>query len=152
MKPAIQRYVKFIGNVATVCRIVLFLMLMVSLVIGLNGYIGFLMIAGFSLVAFFVVHGVYALHFSMGTVLGVELTPEVIHLKTKRKTFTYDAAGGCIAVKELSNRYICTFQTQDSVDKFTFYKRVPFAKPFESGFTEEEIARFYPPLAGDVFE
>ncbi len=144
MKTPILRYVKFVKNLVTALSVFLLLALMVTLVFALNGVIACMVLSGVIAVAFFVMYGVYTLRISMGAVIGMDITKDVIHVKTKRKTFAYDLQGGCIAVKQLKNRYVCTFQTQDSVDKFDFYKRVPFMKPYETCFTPDEIEAIYP--------
>lgn len=97
-------------------------------------------------------YGAYALQVSMGTVIGLETTAKVVHLYTKRKTFTYDIRMGCVAVKVKGSRYLCTFETQDSRDKFTFYKHAPFSKYTDGQFTEEDIRSFCPAFDGEDFE
>lgn len=92
---------------------------------------------------FFVLYGFYALHVSMGTVIGLEVTDKVVHLHTKRKVFTYDVFRGCVGVVEKGNRFICTFETQDSRDKFIFYKHAPFTRYSDEQFTAEDIRMFY---------
>lgn len=99
-----------------------------------------------------VAYGTYAMRVSMGTVIGLETTGKVVHLYTRRKTFTYDARMGCVAVKVKSNRYICTFETQDSRDKFTFYRRAPFSGFTETQFTEDDILSFCPAFDGEDYQ
>ncbi len=94
------------------------------------------------------VYGFYAMRVSMGTVLGTEITDKVVHLHTKRKIFTYDVKMGCVAVKVRGNRYVCTFETQDSRDKFTFYRHAPFSKFSDRQFSEDDIAAFCPGFEG----
>lgn len=144
MKEAIVRYVKGMGKIVTAICVVLAIFSMVSLVFAFGGFIGFMILAPVGIIAFLTVYSVYALKVSLDTVMGIEVTKEVVHVKVKRKIFTYDAVTGCIAVKEYKNKFVCTFQTQDSVDKFTFYKRPPFSKPYAEGFTEGEIRSFCP--------
>ena len=47
-------------------------------------------------------------------------------------------------MKVYKNKFIGTFQTQNSRDKFTFYRRVLFSKYSEEQFTERDIEHFYP--------
>ncbi len=96
-------------------------------------------------------YGFYALRVSMGTVLGIECTDKVVHLHTKRKIFTYDVRMGCVAVRVKGNRYICTFETQDSRDKFTFYRHAPFSKYSDAQFTEDDILSFCPAFEGEDY-
>ena len=85
------------------------------------------------------------MYVSMGTVLSVEVTEQVVHVVTKRKTFTYDA-GSCVAVKAKSGRYVATFRGNDSQDSFIFYTRVPFTGRYEGAFTKEDLRAFYPAI------
>lgn len=101
------------------------------------------------LLFFFVMYGFYAMRVSMGTVLGIETTDLVVHLTTKRKVFTYDVKSGCVAVKVKKNRFICTFETQDSRDKFIFYRHAPLSRYSDGQFTEEDVERFCPAFAGE---
>ena len=98
-----------------------------------------------------VAYGFYAMRVSMGTVLGVETNEKVVYLHTKRKIFTYDVKMGCVAVKVKGNRYICTFETQDSRDKFTFYRHAPFSKYSDEQFTDEDISSFCPAFEGEDY-
>lgn len=102
-------------------------------------------------VVWFTVYGFYAMRVSMGTVTGLETTDKVVHLHTKRKTFTYDVKAGCVAVKVKGNRYLCTFETQDSRDKFIFYRHAPFSKYTDGQFSEEDICAFCPAFAGEDY-
>ena len=78
----------------------------------------------------------------LGTVLGIETTDKVVHLHTARKTYTYDVNMGCVSVREYSNRFVAVFETQDSRDSFTFYKRAPFSSFSDGQFSSDDIARF----------
>ncbi len=150
MKEPILRYVKFMKKIVLLVCIPLLILIAISLIFSFMGVIGFMIIGGASVIALFSVYGWYQIFFSMGTVTNFEMTKEVVHIHTRRKTFTYDAVGGCVGVKETPRKYICTFATQDSEDKFTFYKKVPFMKPYEACFTEEEILRFYPDFQSEL--
>lgn len=97
------------------------------------------------------VYGFYALRVSMGTVLGTEITAKVVHLHTNRKIFTYDVKMGCVAVKVRKNRFVCTFETQDSRDKFTFYRHAPFSKYSDGQFSADDVAAFCPEFEGEDF-
>lgn len=120
--------------------------LMVCLIFAFSGYAAFWFIAPAVFVVYLVVYGVYALVISMGTVIGLETTDKVVYIKTKRKTYTYDVKRGCKKVKATRRKFVCTFETQDSRDKFTFLRKVLFAKSYEDQFTAEEIAAFYPAI------
>ena len=122
------------------------LMVLVALAIGLEGAprVVYGIAAGIVLILFFVIYGFYAMHVSMGTVLAVDTTDKVVHLTTKRSVFTYDVHRGCVAVVAKHRRFVCTFETQNSRDKFVFYTRAPFSKYSDSQFTEADIRRFYP--------
>lgn len=98
-----------------------------------------------------VVYGLYSMRISMGTVIGLEITDKLVYLHTKRKIFTYDVKMGCVAVKVKGNRYICTFETQDSRDKFTFYRHAPFSKYSDAQFTEDDISAFCPAFKGEDY-
>ncbi len=152
MKEPIIRYVKSMKRIVLLICIPLLILILVSLLFAFNGVIGFMIIGGVAIIALFTVYGWYQLSFSMGTVISYERTKEVIHIHTRRKTFTYDAESGCINVKETPRKYICTFATEDSEDKFSFYKRVPFMKPYEECFTEADILKFYPDFQSELEE
>lgn len=146
MKASIVRFVKIVKNIVTLVCAALAVFSMIALVFAFSGYLGFIILAPIGIVAFLVVYGFYAVKFSLDVVLGVEMGAQTMLIKTKRKTFTY-GLGDCVSVKEYDKKYVCTFQTQDSSDRFTFLKRAPFSKPYEEGFTEEDIQKIYPQFA-----
>lgn len=141
------KYVSVMKKLIVIALVLAVVIAFPCLVLGLHASGGakiiFLVVAALVLVAYFVFYAFYALNVSMGTVLEIEVTDKVVHLITKRKTFTYDVKMGCVAVKAKGNRYVCTFETQDSRDKFIFYRRAPFTSFSDEGFTEEDIRRFY---------
>ena len=142
-QPAIVRYVRQVKKWFVVLSCIAIPVIMVCAVFAFLGYIGFWIVTPAVLIAYLAVYGWYALHVSMGTVIGLEVTDEVVHVKTKRKIFTYDAKRGCIAVRRKKRCVVATFRTQDSQDCFVFYTRAPFSKPYEGAFTEEDIALFW---------
>lgn len=147
MKSGAAKYVRVMKTAVTVFMILAIFATMMLLVYSFQGaeayrplFISLLVcVIVFSLF----VYGFYALHVSMGTVLGIEVTDKVVHLITKRKTFTYDVKRGCVALKVKKNCYIGIFETQDSRDKFLFYRHAPFSKYSDEQFTEEDILQFY---------
>lgn len=144
MKEGILKYVNLIRKLYIAFTVVDLLALMVSAVFAFNRVFAFYFIAPALLLVWLVVYGLYAMRVSMGTVIGIEVTKEVVHLKTKRRTYTYDAERGCENIKVKGNKFIGTFATDKSRDKFIFYRRVLFSKYHEEQFTVEDIARFYP--------
>ena len=146
MKEGILRYVKIMKRLFVIFSIVVLSAFMVCAVFAFNKIFAFYFIAPALLFLWLVVYGLYAMRVSMGTVIGIEVTNEVVHLKTKRKTYTYDRERGCEAIKIKGNRFIGTFSTQRSRDKFIFYRRVLFSKYHEEQFTKEDIARFFPEI------
>ncbi len=144
MKEGIVKFVGIIRKIFYAVSVVFIIAFMISLVLACSGYLGFIILTPVLAVAYFVFYAFYQLKISMGTVLGYELSAEVVHLKTRRKTFTYSLERGCRAVKVYKNKFICTFETQDSTDKFTFYRKVAFSKSYEEQFTEDDIRRLYP--------
>ncbi len=143
-KAGIVHYVGVLKKIFIAYSAVMLLGIMFSLLFAFSGYLGFMILAPVLIVVHLAVYAFYALRITMGLALAVEVTPEVVHVKTKRRTYTYDAQKGCIAVKTYKNKFVCTFATQDSVDKFVFLRRAPFSKYYEEQFTAEEIAAFYP--------
>ncbi len=144
-KPAVK-YVSIMKRLLVVFNVIAVPAFMVLLVFAFSFSPYYAFGAAAVAVSILVVYGFYAMRVSMGVVLEAEVTPEVIHLKTKRKTFTYDAQRGCVAVKTYKNRYVGTFRTQDSEDKFTFYRYAPFTGYREEVFTEAEMREIFPPL------
>lgn len=145
-KPAILRYVKFWKKLFVIFSCVALPALMICLIYALIGYIGFWFVSAGIAVVYLVIYGLYAIFISMGTVIGFETNNSVVYVRTKRKTYTYDVKRGCKAVKANRRKFVCTFETQDSRDKFTFLRKVMFARSYEEQFTAEEIAAFYPAI------
>ncbi len=149
-KPSVLKYVNFCKKLFIVFSCVALPLLMISLIFACMGYAAFWIIFPVGMVAYFILYGFYALGISMGTVIGFETTEQVVHVKTKRKTYTYDVKRGCKEVRESKRKFICTFETQDSRDKFVFPKKVLFAKSYEEQFTAEELSSFYPDLKNET--
>lgn len=145
-RPAIVKFVKIIKRLFVAFSIIAIPLIMASLVLAFAGYLVFQIVAPIAIVLYFVLYGAYALNISMGTVVGMEVTEQVVHIKTKRKTYTYDAKTGCVDLKITKRKFVATFRTQDSQDKFTFYRRVPFGKYYDEQFTLEEMREIYPAL------
>ena len=95
------------------------------------------------LVGWFVLYAFYTNRITLGTVLGIETTNEVVHLHTARKTYTYDVHIGCVSVKKHRNRFVAVFETQDSRDSFTFFKHAPFSTFSDGQFSSDDISRFF---------
>lgn len=144
MKEGILKYVKIMKRLYIAFTAVLFAGLMISLVYAFNRIFAFYIIAPALFLLWLAVYAFYALRVSMGTVVGVEVTDEVVHLKTKRKTYTYDRARGCESVKVKGNKFIGVFSNDKSRDKFIFYRRALFSSYRDEQFTVEDIAKFYP--------
>lgn len=149
-KPAILKYVNFCKKLFLVFSCVTLPATMIFFIFATAGYAAFWFIAPAVLILYLVVYGLYAVYISMGTVIGFETTDKVVYVKTKRKTYTYDVKKGCKAVKESKRKFVCTFETQDSRDKFIFLKKVMFAKYYEEQFTSEELSSFYSNLGNMV--
>ena len=145
-KPAILKYVKFWKKLFVVFSCIALPALMICLLFAAQRYIGFWFVSAGIAVLYLTVYGFYAVYISMGTVIGFETTEKVVYVTTKRKTYTYDVKRGCKSVKVTKRKFVCTFETQDSRDKFTFLRKVMFAKSYEDQFTAEEIASFYPAI------
>lgn len=148
MKEDIAKFVGKIKLLFVLLSVIAIPAIMICFVFAWGGIWYFWFIGSAVLVVYFIIYGLYALRISMGVVLGVEVTDKVIHLHTKRKTFTYDAKYGCKAVKVFPNRFVATFEAQDSRDNFTFYRHLPFKKYSAELFTEAEIDQFYPLIVG----
>ena len=145
-KDGIVKYVGIVKKLFLALSFVAIPAFMVCLVLAFSGFKPFAFVAPAVGVGYLVIYGFYAMRVSMGTVLGVEVTDKVVHLKTKRKTFTYDVKRGCVGVKIYNNRFVCIFQTQDSRDGFIFYRRVLFSKYSEEQFTRDDLRAFYPAI------
>ncbi len=141
------RYVNIVRRLFIIFCCVALPALMICLVFCFLRVMAFWIITPVAGVLFFVVYGFYTLRVSLGTVIAYETTEQVVHLKTRRRTFTYDVKRGCVAMAVKGNRYIGTFQTQDSRDKFVFYRRAPFSKISDAQFTADDIASFFPRFA-----
>ncbi len=150
IKQAIKKYVDVLKSLLVAFSVLVIPSFMVCLVYAFSGALAFCIIAPALGVVYLVVYALYALRISMGTVIGTEITDKVIHLKTKRKTFTYDVHTGCVNVKVKKNKFIATFQTQDSCDKFVFLRRFAVFGNGAEQFTVEDILAFYPALDEDA--
>ncbi len=145
-----DKYVRLMKKLFVVFSVIVIPLFMVLLVFACNttgtAQIIFIIVTVLFGVGYLSVYGFYEMHVSMGTALGVEIATKVVHIVTKRKTFTYDLRMGCIDMKVKKNRYIGTFETQDSRDKFIFYRHAPFTKYSDTQFTEKDIRQFYPKI------
>ena len=148
-KADIVRFVKIVKRIFLAFSVVAIAAEMILLVFAFMGYLGCIIAACAVGVGYIAIYAVYALRTSMGTVLGMEVTDKVVHVKTKRRIFTYDVKRGCVGVKVRKNRFVATFETQDSRDSFTFYRRVLFSPHGGEQFTADEIRMFYPDLDED---
>ena len=145
-KPAVAKYVRFRKKLLIAVSIVVLPILMVCLVFACLGYAAFWIISPAVAIGYIVFYAFYAMNVSMGTVIGFEATDLVVHLTTKRRTYTYDVKRGCVGIRTTKRKFIATFETQDSRDTFSFYRRTPFTKSYEEQFTPDEIAVFYPEI------
>lgn len=148
-KADIVKFVKIVKRAFLVFSVFAIAAEMVFLVFAFMKVLGCIIAACVLGVGYFVVYGFYAIRVSMGTALGIDVTDKVVHVKTKRKTWTYDVNRGCVGVKVKRNKFIATFQTQDSRDSFIFYQRVWFSPRGAEQFTADEIKMFYPALDED---
>ena len=145
-KPAVLKYVKFCKKLFILFSCVAIPVTMICLIFAVTGYAAFWFITPAIAIVYLTVYALYALYVSMGTVIGFETTDKVVHVRTKRRTYTYDVKRGCKKVKTTKRKFVCTFETQDSRDKFIFYRKVLFARSYEDQFTLEEISSFYPSI------
>ncbi len=148
-KADIVKFVKIVKRLFLIFSFFAIAAEMILLVFAFMKVLGCIIAASVLGVGYIVVYAVYALRISMGAVLGIDVTDKVVHVKTKRKIFTYDVKRGCVGVKVRKNRFIATFETQDSRDSFVFYRRVWFAPHGAEQFTADEIRMFYPDLDED---
>ena len=146
MKPDLVKYVRIVKQLFVVFSVIAIPAFMVCLVFAFEKMPVFYYLTPAIGVGYFVVYGLYTMKISMGLVLGIEVTEQVVHVKTKRKTFTYDVKEGCVAVKVTNKKFICTFRTQNSEDKFVFCRHLPFKQWSAEQFTENDIRAFYPAL------
>lgn len=149
-KSSVANYVRLVKKIFVIFSCVMIPAIMVFLILAFNRFVAFYVLAPVAIVAYLAVYAVYALRVSMGIVIAVEKTDLVVHIRTKRKTFTYDANMGCVALKEKNGKFIGTFRTQDSEDKFIFLKHVPFTRRYETAFTREEMRLLFPAVCEDA--
>lgn len=140
------KYVRRMKKIFILFSIVVLPTLMTLLVFAFNGTaLGkpiFFTASAVVLIGYFVAYGFYTMRVTLGTVLGIETTNEVVHLHTSRKTYTYDVNMGCVGIKEHKNRYVAVFRTHDSRDSFIFYKHAPLSSYADGQFSERDISRF----------
>ena len=148
-KENVANFVRLAKKVFVIFSCVMIVAIMVSLTFAFSRVFAFYIIAPLLIVLYLVAYAFYALRVSMSIVIAVEVTDQVIHLKTNRKTFTYDAKTGCVAVKENKGSFVGTFRTQDSEDKFVFLRHVPFTKRYEVAFTEDDMRLICPAAFGE---
>ncbi len=145
-KAGILKYVKIVKKIFLAVSFVCLPAAMVLLVFACMGNIVCIVLAAVLILGYLVLYGTYALRVSMGTVIGIDVHEKTVNLRTKRKTWTYDRRRGCVAMRVKKNKFIATFQTQDSRDSFIFYRRVLFSKYSEEQFTADEMRLFYPQI------
>lgn len=143
-KEGIVRYVRTVRKLFIALSVVVIPLFFVCLTFAIARYAAFWIITPVLGIAYFVLYGVYVMRVSLGTVIGVQLTQEVIHVRTLRKTYTYDRQAGCVSVKKKGKKFVATFRTQDSEDSFLFYNRVLFSPYHEEQFTADEMSLIYP--------
>ena len=142
-QPTVLRYVRSMKKAMVIFSFFAIPAIMVCAVFAFLNYIGFWIVTPVAVIAYLAVYAVYALRVSMGTVIGLEVTNDVVHVKTKRAVYTYDVRSGCVGVRKKKHGWVATFRTQDAQDCFTFYSRAPFAKPYETAFTQADIDSFW---------
>lgn len=150
-KAGVVRYVKIVKKLFLALSCLVIPAIMVMLVFAFLHVLACIILVPTLTVAYLAVYGLYALRVSMGTVIGLDVYEKTVNVRTKRKTWTYDVNRGCVAVKVKKNKFVATFQTQDSRDSFLFYRRVLFSKYSEEQFTADEIRLFYPAI-DDIME
>lgn len=151
MKSGIIKYVNVVKSFFRLFTVVCIPAFMVFLVVTLNAEdksdkLLFGLLSAGVILLFFVVYGFYSMRVTMGTVTEMQYTDKVVYIKTPRKTYTYDVVGGCVDMKVTARKFVGTFETQDSRDKFIFYRRPPFTPYREEQFTADEIRVFYPQI------
>ena len=143
-KEGIVRYVRTVRKLLIAFSAVAVPLFFVCLTFAIARYAAFWIVTPVLGVLYFTVYGVYVMRVSLGTVLGIQLTEELIYVKTLRKTFAYDRREGCVSVTKKGKKYVATFRTQDAQDSFLFYSRVLFSPYCEEQFTAEEMSMIYP--------
>lgn len=144
MKDGVEKYVKIVRQLFIIFNVIAIPAFMICLVFAFSRFMAFYFIAPAVGILYFTIYGLYTMRVSLGVVIGVEVTEQVIHLKTPRRTFTYDARMGCVAMRVYKNKFVGTFETQDSRDKFIFYRHPPLISYSAEQFTAAEIERIYP--------
>ena len=144
MKEEIVRYVALIKNLFVAFSAVVLPAIMVCLVFAFSRAAAFYIITPVLALFYFVVYGVYALYVSMGTVTGMQISGDTVTLVTRRKRFSYDAESGCVEVKTYPRKFVATFETENSRDKFIFYRRAPFSSNYQEQFTLAEMRLVFP--------
>ncbi len=144
--PLLEKYVKLVKRAFVIFSCFAFPVMMVCAVFAFLGYAAFWFILPAVIIVYLVIYGYYAMYVSMGTVIKLEVNDQVVHLTTKRKTFSYDVNGGCVGLKAKNGKYVATFRTHDSQDSFIFYTHVPFTKRYETAFSKEDLRAFYPAI------
>ncbi len=144
MKEGIVHYVATVKKLFIAFSAIMLPLIMVSLVFAFSKAMAFWIISPVLIVLYLVVYALYALRVSMGTVLGVQIAGDSVHLVTKRKTFTYALKGGCVRVKTSARKFVATFVSNGARDKFVFLRRAYFSRFHSEQFTLEEMRALYP--------
>ena len=93
-QPTVLRYVRSMKKAMVIFSVFAIPAIMVCAVFAFLNYIGFWIVTPVAVIAYLAVYAVYALRVSMGTVIGLEVTNDVVHVKTKRAVYTYDVKSG----------------------------------------------------------
>lgn len=153
MKEGIVRYVKICKKIFQIFSLVAIPALMVFLVFALNAEgmakTLFICLAAGTAALWFIAYGFYAMRISLGAVTEVSYNDKVVYLKTPRKTYTYDVLESCVDMKVYKNKFVGTFETQNSRDKFIFYRKTLFSRLGEGCFTANDLRPFYPLIDGE---
>lgn len=150
MKEGILSYLKKAKTIYTVLNVIFFLLIGVSFVVltQFYMYMGMLILFGAILVVtlglFIAIHIIYNNKVAMGTVFEYVVEKNTITLRTPKKNFTYDLTNGCKSVVKKGGKYVCLFVDASYADTFIFYKRPPFAKNYETQFSDDDIRVFFP--------
>lgn len=106
-KEGIVRYVRTVRKLLIAFSAVAVPLFFVCLTFAIARYAAFWIITPVLGVLYFTLYGVYVMRVSLGTVLGVQLTEELIYVKTLRKTFAYDRREGCVSVTKKGKKICC---------------------------------------------